>query len=140
MNNPLTMNSSISEIEARAKEIANQFGIPTNLFDSLITQESSWNPQAGSVTGAYGLTQLEPQTAESVGVGASIYTSPDNQLYGGAAYLSGLYQQYGSWSKALRAYFGGSAAVNDPSLSDGNITAGEYANEVLARAGMGSQG
>ncbi|MCL4512397.1 MAG: lytic transglycosylase domain-containing protein, partial [Candidatus Eremiobacteraeota bacterium] len=140
MNNPLSMNSPVSELKARAEEIANEFGIPSNLFDSLITQESSWNPQAGSVTGAFGLTQLEPQTAESVGVGSSIYTSPDNQLFGGAKYLSGLYQQYGSWVSALRAYFGGSAAVNDPSISDGTITAGEYANEILARAGMGSQG
>lgn len=138
MNNPLTMNSSLSEIKARAEEIANQFGIPINLFDSLITQESSWNPQAESSTGAFGLTQLEPATAGGLGVGTSIYTSPDNQLYGGAKLLSGLYQQYGSWASALRAYFGGSAAVNDPYLSDGNITAGEYANEVLARAGMPS--
>ena len=140
MNNPLTMTSPVSELKARAEEIANEFTIPTNLFDSLIMQESSWNPQAGSVGSAYGLTQLEPATAEGLGVGTSIYTSPDDRLWGGAKLLSGLYQQYGSWVSALRAYFGGSAAVNDPSISDGNITAGEYANEVLARAGMGSQG
>ena len=51
-----------------AREAARRYGVPEDLFLSLIEQESGFNPTAQSPKGAYGLTQLMPDTAAELGV------------------------------------------------------------------------
>ena len=51
-----------------AREAARRYGVPEDLFISLIEQESGFNPTAESPKGAYGLTQLMPNTAAELGV------------------------------------------------------------------------
>jgi hypothetical protein len=92
-----------------ADQAANAFGIPTQIFQSLIQTESSWNPQAISSAGAIGLTQLMPGTAAGIGVDPH---DPLQNVAGGAKYLSTQYTKFGNWSDALAAYNGGPGNVS----------------------------
>ena len=91
-----------------AKNAARRHGIPQDLFLRLVQQESGWNPRARSHTGAYGLAQLMPTTARSLGVDPR---KPDENLEGGARYLAQQYRKFGSWRLALAAYNAGPHAV-----------------------------
>ena len=84
-----------------ADVVANAAGIPPAILKGVITQESTWNVNAVSGVGAYGLTQLMPGTAKEMGVNP--YDPIDN-MRGGAKYLSQLFDKYGNWNDALAAY------------------------------------
>ncbi|WP_368858061.1 transglycosylase SLT domain-containing protein, partial [Streptomyces sp. EL5] len=49
-------------------EAACEAGVPIQLFDALIIQESRYNPVAVSPKGATGLAQLMPSSARILGV------------------------------------------------------------------------
>ena len=91
-----------------AKAAARRHGVPEDLFLRLVQQESGWNPKARSHKGAYGLAQLMPATARSLGVDR---TDPEENLEGGARYLKEQYRTFGSWRLALAAYNAGPGAV-----------------------------
>lgn len=95
-------------LQQQANAIATQYGIPYSLFNSLIANESSWNPNAqANGSTAFGLTQLTAPTALAMGV--TNINDPVQQLQGGAKYLSSLYNQFGNWNDALAAYNQGPA-------------------------------
>ena len=71
-------------------------------------QESGWNASAKSHKGAIGLAQLMPQTAKNLRVDPH---DPQQNLEGGARYLSRQYRKFGSWRLALAAYNAGPEAV-----------------------------
>lgn len=98
-----------------ADEAALGYGIPPELFHSLIQTESSWNQGAVSSAGAIGLTQLMPGTARELGVDA--YDSMDN-LRGGAKYLSKQKAKFGNWCDALTAYNAGPGNVDTGSAAE----------------------
>ncbi len=91
-----------------AAEIAGTEGIPPALFIALVEAESSFDPDAISVKGAIGLTQLMPATAEELGVDPE---DPIDNLAGGARYLAAQYRRFGSWDLALAAYNAGPSRV-----------------------------
>jgi hypothetical protein len=113
-------------LAAAADKMADRYGIPRQIFRSLIGIESTWNPSAVSPVGAIGLTQLMPGTAHDLGVDP---TDPMQNLAGGARYLSQLYRRFGgNWWKALAAYNAG----------PGRWHAGiGYADDVLGDAALG---
>lgn len=85
-------------------------GVPVELFDSLVVQESRYNPAARSWAGAMGLAQLMPGTARDLGV----FNAWDvrQNLRGGARYLRTQLDAFGgSWHLALSAYNAGPGAV-----------------------------
>lgn len=85
-------------------------GVPVELFDSLIVQESRYNPAARSRAGAMGLAQLMPGTARDLGV----FNAWDvrQNLRGGARYLRAQLDEFGgAWHLALSAYNAGPGAV-----------------------------
>lgn len=85
-------------------------GVPVELFDSLIVQESRYNPAARSRAGAMGLAQLMPGTARDLGV----FNAWDvrQNLRGGARYLRAQLEEFdGAWHLALSAYNAGPGAV-----------------------------
>jgi len=84
-------------------------GVPVDLFDALIIQESRYNPLALSAKGASGLTQLMPATAHSVGVFDR--WSITQNLLGGARYLRKQLDRFGNWALALGAYNAGPGNV-----------------------------
>lgn len=84
-------------------------GVPVDLFDALIVQESRYDPAARSSKGASGLTQLMPGTASQLGV----WDRWDIQqnLDGGARYLRQQLDSFGNWALALSAYNAGPGNV-----------------------------
>jgi hypothetical protein len=107
---------------AQAVKTAQAFGIPVPLFLGLVTQESGWNPKAVSKAGAFGLTQLMPETVRGLGVDPQqVASKPGLQLLYGALYLRRLHDDLTTrypamddrtaWKMALAAYNGGYSRV-----------------------------
>ncbi len=75
----------ISPYDDFIKEYSQNINWDWRLLASLIYQESRFDPQAESWSGAFGLMQMMPETAESFGIS---YTSlPKEQIYAGVKYL-----------------------------------------------------
>lgn len=105
-----------------ARRTAKKYGIPENVFLSLIGVESSWNPKALSPAGAVGLAQLMPGTARGLGVDPFDWKQ---NLDGGARYLRAQIDRFGNVRDALRAYNQGPNAIHDPTAGAG------YADKIL---------
>ena len=118
------------------RESAAMYGIPESILFSLISQESNWDPQAGSPVGAYGLTQLMPDTvaeldprgAERYGI-ESLLRDPVQQIRMGAQYLGSLYDRFGSWPEALGAYNSGAGGGRDETTGEDRPPRGGYFDE-----------
>lgn len=109
----------------QANVYADAYGIPREIYQSLIAKESGWNPQAAaSGSSAYGLTQLLQGTAQDLGVNRFTISG---QLQGGADYLSQQYKRFGNWNDALAAYNQGPGGYT-------NSAGQNYANSVLQGA------
>ncbi|MDV4146643.1 lytic transglycosylase domain-containing protein [Shimia sp. FJ5] len=80
------------------------------LFQALIEAESSYNPTAVSPKGAYGLGQLMPATARSLGVDR---TDPKQNLEGAARYLLAQLSEFRNIDLALAAYNAGPHRVRE---------------------------
>ena len=76
-----------------AQQYAQQYNIPWQVFNSLITSESSYNPTAQNPdSSAYGLGQLTTGTAQQLGVDPTI---PEQNLQGAADYFNQALQKTG---------------------------------------------
>ena len=105
----LNPQSAPAEIRRKIEQAALEANIDPRLLDALVAQESSYDPLARSRAGAMGLTQLMPDTARSLGVSNPF--DPDENLRGGAKYLSQMLSKFGDVSLALAAYNAGPGAV-----------------------------
>jgi soluble lytic murein transglycosylase-like protein len=76
-------------------------GIPVQALGAQIAQESRFNPDATSHAGAEGLMQIVPKWHPSMR-GRTRDTAAAIDY--GAKYMRDLYDQFGSWDKALAAY------------------------------------
>lgn len=103
---------STPELQRLADGYAMQYGVPSDLFRSVIGAESSWNPYAYNLaSGAAGLAQVLPSTAADPGYGVAPVTNPYDPrqaLRFAASYLAALRQRFGSWTAALQRYSGSS--------------------------------
>jgi hypothetical protein len=110
--------------------------IPPALLGALVEQESGWDPGSVSDTGALGLTQVLPSTANAPGYGVTpvdpnSLADPATSLGFGARYLAARGGALGvtNWDdpaqveRALEAYYGS----NDPAANRA------YAASVLAK-------
>lgn len=102
------------DLSTLIQETAQRYGLDPNLLQAVVNQESGGNPTAlGPVTKAgqaKGLMQLTDSTAASLGVTNPF--DPQQNLDGGARYLSSLLTQYnGDTSLALAAYNAGPGNV-----------------------------
>jgi soluble lytic murein transglycosylase len=89
------------------------------LLAAVIYQESKFRPDARSSSGAVGLMQLTPSTAEGIALrtgGTSFHvgdlTNPELNIRYGSWYLHDLYAKYGSVRLALAAYNAGQGNVD----------------------------
>lgn len=93
-----------SSIEAAAREA----GIDPALLASVVRHESNFDQSVVSRSGAIGLAQLMPGTAEWLGVDPH---DPEQNLRGGARYLREQLDRFGSVDLAVAAYNAGPNAV-----------------------------
>jgi membrane-bound lytic murein transglycosylase F len=84
-NKERSLYSSLSLYDALIKRYAKKINWDWRLLASLICQESRFNPDSRSRRGAYGLMQLMPQTAESLGI--FDVENPESNLQAGIKYL-----------------------------------------------------
>jgi len=80
-------------------------------FQSLVKQESGFSIGARSPVGAFGLTQVMPDTAKGLGIYPGYYDDPRLQLDGGARYFLAQLNRFGSVPMALAAYNAGPGNV-----------------------------
>ncbi len=84
------------------------------LLQALIWQESRFQIGARSHVGAYGLTQIMPDTAKDLGVYPGYYDDPYLQVTGGARYLAQMLNMFGgNIIHGLAAYNAGPGNVQD---------------------------
>lgn len=103
--------SSTSPYDAQITQAASRYGIDPALLHGLIQQESGFDPNAHSSSGALGLTQLMPGTASSMGISNPL--DPLQSIEGGARYLSEMLSRFGgNTADALAAYNAGPGAVS----------------------------
>lgn len=101
------------ELMPTLKDIFTAEGVPAVLV-WLAEVESSFNPQARSPAGAYGLFQLMPATAKALGLSTFPFDErkhPEKSAQAAAKLLSKLYARYQSWPLALAAYNAGEGKV-----------------------------
>ncbi len=108
--------SQLAEMATNIVDRADAEHIPVALLLGLIRQESAFNPNAVSVDGAQGLTQVMPTTADDIKQWTSrSYYEPfriSHNIWFGAYYLGRMLRKFG-WNKthAVWAYNGGPEAV-----------------------------
>lgn len=90
------------------EKAANEAGIEPRLLAAMVWQESGFKPDAVSKSGAIGLAQLMPATAEGLGVDPH---DPVENLDGGARYLAWTIREFGSLELGLAAYNAGPGNV-----------------------------
>lgn len=118
---------------ATAIQMAQKYGLPTNVFLSLVQQESRFDPNARSSRGAIGLGQLMPGTARELGVDP---TDPVQNLEGSARYLRQMLDRFGDMPLALAAYNAGPGTVRRAGNTIPNIReTQQYVPSILRRAG-----
>lgn len=85
-------NNQISKYDELIKTNADKIELDWRLLASQVYQESRFNPDAESWSGASGLMQLMPATAESLGV--NDLSDPNESIKGGATYLHQMYKRF----------------------------------------------
>jgi Transglycosylase SLT domain/D-alanyl-D-alanine carboxypeptidase len=125
-----TTQTTTARLQAMARRVAREQGIPESLFLALIQQESGWNPGAGSSAGAQGLTQLMPGTAR--GLGVQNITDPLQNLTGGAKYLKAQLNRFGSPALALSAYNSGPGGAEAQGRVEAFPETQAYVKNVMA--------
>ena len=109
------------------EKAATTYNVDKRLLIAVAKTESNFDAKATSGTGAKGIMQLMDRTAKSLGVTNSY--DPEQNIMGGAKYLSQLLKQYdGDTDKALASYNGGSGNV----AKYGKERYSKYYNKVYA--------
>jgi len=96
-------------INAAVEKFSAEYGVDPLLVRAVIRQESGFQPFALSTSGAMGLMQLMPETAEGLGV-SDPYNIEEN-IRGGTRYLAYQLDTFKDLELALAAYNAGPNAV-----------------------------
>lgn len=119
------------DARAYARQMARKYRLQVGIFLGLIQAESGWDASAGSSAGAYGYTQLMPDTAAGLGVNRS---DPRGNIEGGAKYLRQQLDTFRSYPLALAAYNAGPGAVRQHGGIPPYAETRTYVQRVLANA------
>jgi soluble lytic murein transglycosylase-like protein len=99
------------ELDQIVQTTAEKHRVDPRLVRAVIYTESNWNMTAVSRKGAQGLMQLNPDTAQLLGVADAF--DPAQNVDGGVRYLSMMLDRYnGDVHRALAAYNAGPGAVD----------------------------
>ncbi len=85
-------NHQISKYDSLIKKNAKNLGWDWRLLASLVYQESRFDQEANSWTGAEGLMQLMPNTAEELGIANRL--DPIENINAGSRYLKSIYNNF----------------------------------------------
>ena len=124
---------------AIARQDAINAGISPDYFVRQINQESGFNPNALSPTGAEGIAQFEPGTAAGLGINP---LDPVVALNAAAHLMANYSHNYGgNYAMALAAYNGGSGTVQYAINACGaanwmNCLPGQTRNYILVIMGI----
>lgn len=111
---------------------ATVYRVPIELVETIIDEESAWNPHAVSRKGAVGLMQLMPETAARFGV-RNRYRLDEN-IRGGVAYLAWLIRLFkGDFRLAIAAYYVGERPILRRQLDYSSIDVHWYVSRVARR-------
>ncbi|WP_373045454.1 transglycosylase SLT domain-containing protein [Vulgatibacter sp.] len=117
---------------------AGNYGVPADLMQALMREESSLDPQIVSWAGAIGLTQLMPSTARAVARQLKLGTpsnaqlrDPDLNVRIGTAYLGQLLKRWkGNPALATASYNAGPGAVSRWLGERGQLEMDEFVEEI----------
>ncbi|MDX1918526.1 MAG: transglycosylase SLT domain-containing protein [Candidatus Caenarcaniphilales bacterium] len=137
------------EIQTGIKKASKKYGIPEKLIYSQINKESSFKSDAVSRSGAIGLMQIKPSTAQGeCGIGASALRDPIKNIDCGVSYMDKLMDTFNKLDLALAAYNAGPGTVRravekhgnsfnaiKPALTQENIN---YVNKILGAINYGN--
>ena len=102
--------SKTTTLDAIFAKAAEKYDVDVNLLKAIAKAESNFQNSSTSHAGAQGIMQLMPATAEYLGVDDPY--DPEQNIMGGAKYISRLLKQYdGNTTLALAAYNAGSGNV-----------------------------
>ena len=100
----------IRDYDTIIQRAAKQFDVDSHLIKSIIMAESSFDPNAISQSGAQGLMQLMPPTANDMEVHNPF--DPEENIFGGTKYFSLLLKKFNQDKKlAIAAYNVGPSVV-----------------------------
>jgi len=84
---------------ALLRSAGQSFGLPDTLLERIAWIESRFSPTAKSPAGAVGIMQIVPSAHPGVDA-----ANPNAAIPYAASYLRQLYNQFGTWEKAIAAY------------------------------------
>jgi len=100
----------ITNYDTIIQKAAKQFSVDSHLIKAIIMAESSFDPNAISKSGAQGLMQLMPPTANDMEVNNPF--DPEENIFGGTRYISLLLKKFKQDKKlAIAAYNVGPSVV-----------------------------
>jgi soluble lytic murein transglycosylase-like protein len=106
-----------SEFDTIFADAGERYGLDSVLIKAMAYAESTFRPGAVSSSGAMGLMQLMPATAEALGVSDPF--DPWQNVDGGARYLSQLLDRFnGNTLLAVAAYNCGSSRISSRGITD----------------------
>ena len=127
---------SRSTVRAHIDKWAARYGIPTSLARALAWQESGFQTNITSSTGAWGPMQIMPDTwsfVETVLLGRTVPRTGEGGIEVGMALLSHLLKRFGGDQRlALAAWYQGEKAVRERGLYDETVV---FVQNVLALTG-----
>lgn len=133
---PMTVHAEEVPYEVRviAEELGARYGICPELLESIVYQESRFNPKVVSSNGLYvGAMQIcqSVHSSRMARLGVTDLTDLRSNMTVGCDYLSDLFQHYEDTGSVLLVYSGSGKKLNHYE-STGKMTA--YVRQVLDRA------